>query len=75
VIAAVTAGVYVGWHTPELTTVETRLQGNAFWEILAFLLNSFLFVLVGLQLPHILDALSGRSAARCSAMPCSSRAP
>ena len=62
VIAAVTAGVYVGWHTPELTTVETRLQGNAFWEILAFLLNSFLFVLVGLQLPHILDALSGRSA-------------
>jgi CPA1 family monovalent cation:H+ antiporter len=62
VIAAVTAGIYVGWHTPELTTVETRLQGNAFWEILAFLLNSFLFVLVGLQLPHILDSLSGRSA-------------
>ena len=27
VLAAVTAGVYLGWHTPELTTVETRLQG------------------------------------------------
>jgi Na+/H+ antiporter len=63
VVAVVVAGVYVGWHTPELTTVETRLQGNAFWEILAFVLNSLLFVLVGLQLPHILDALQGRSAA------------
>ena len=62
VIAVVTAGIYVGWHTPELTTVQTRLQGSAFWEILAFVVNSFLFVLVGLQLPHILDALSGRSA-------------
>lgn len=62
VVAVVTAGVYVGWHTPELTTVQTRLQGNAFWEILAFVLNSLLFVLVGLQLPDILDALGGRSA-------------
>jgi monovalent cation/hydrogen antiporter len=61
VVAAVTAGVYVGWYTPELTTVETRLQGGAFWEILAFLLNSLLFVLVGLQLPHVLDALAGRT--------------
>jgi monovalent cation/hydrogen antiporter len=67
VVAVVTAGVYVGWYTPELTTVETRLQGGAFWEILAFLLNSLLFVLVGLQLPHVLDALAGRSSARLAA--------
>jgi Na+/H+ antiporter len=59
VLAVVTAGVYVGWHTPELTTVETRLQGDAFWEILTFLLNGLLFVLVGLSLPVVLDALGG----------------
>jgi monovalent cation/hydrogen antiporter len=52
--------VYVGWHTPELTTVQTRLQGDAFWEILTFLLNGLLFVLVGLSLPAVLDALGGR---------------
>ncbi|HEX3055050.1 MAG TPA: cation:proton antiporter, partial [Gaiellaceae bacterium] len=34
VLAAVTIGVYMGWYTPQLTTVETRLSGNAFWEIL-----------------------------------------
>jgi CPA1 family monovalent cation:H+ antiporter len=59
VLAVVTAGVYMGWYTPELTTVQTRLQGQAFWEILTFLLNVLLFGLVGLQLRPILDALSG----------------
>lgn len=59
VLAVVTAGVYMGWHTPLLTTVETRLQGFAFWQILTFVLNSLLFLLVGLQLPTILDALGG----------------
>ena len=62
VLAVVTAGVYMGWHTPELTTVETRLQGAGFWAILSFLLNSLLFGLVGLQLRPILDRLSGHSA-------------
>jgi CPA1 family monovalent cation:H+ antiporter len=59
VLAAVTAGVYMGWYTPELTTVQTRLQGQAFWEILEFLLNVLLFGLVGLQLRPILDDLAG----------------
>jgi CPA1 family monovalent cation:H+ antiporter len=59
VLAAVTVGVYMGWYTPELTNVDTRLTGNAFWEILTFLVNALLFVLVGLQLRPIVHALSG----------------
>jgi monovalent cation/hydrogen antiporter len=58
VLAAVTVGVYMGWHTPELTTSQTRLQGQAVWEIVFLVLNSVLFALVGLQLPAILDELS-----------------
>ena len=61
VLAVVTVGVYVGWYTPELTTVQTRLQGDAVWEILTFLLNALLFGLVGLQLQPILDSLHGHS--------------
>jgi len=57
----VTVSVYVGWYTPELTDPETRLQGDAVWNILTFLLNALLFGLVGLQLRPILDSLSGRS--------------
>jgi Na+/H+ antiporter len=63
VLAAVTVGIFMGWHTPELTTARTRLQGVAVWEILFFLLNAFLFTIVGLQLPVILDGLSGYSTA------------
>lgn len=63
VLAAVTVGIYMGWHTPQLTTAQTRLQGVAVWEILFFLLNALLFALVGLQLPSILDGLSGHSTA------------
>jgi CPA1 family monovalent cation:H+ antiporter len=62
VLAAVTIGVYMGWYTPELTTERTRLSGDAFWEILVFLVNGLLFVLVGLQLHGIVDALAGLSA-------------
>jgi CPA1 family monovalent cation:H+ antiporter len=57
VLAAVTIGVYMGWYTPELTNVQTRLSGNAFWEILVFLVNALLFALVGLQLHTIASRL------------------
>ncbi|HEX6663179.1 MAG TPA: Na+/H+ antiporter [Gaiellaceae bacterium] len=61
VLAVVTAGVYLGWRTPQLTSVQTRLQGVAVFEILAFVLNALVFALVGLQLSHILDVLTGVS--------------
>jgi monovalent cation/hydrogen antiporter len=64
VLAAVTAGVYLGWRTPELTSVQTRLQGAAVWEILVFVINALLFTLIGLQLSRILDVLTGLSAGK-----------
>jgi monovalent cation/hydrogen antiporter len=63
VLAAVTIGVYMGWHTPELTAPQTRLQGNAVWEIVFFVLNALPFALVGLQLAALVDELSGYSTA------------
>jgi Na+/H+ antiporter len=62
VLAAVTTGLYMAWYTPQLTTPVLRLQSLAVWEILTFLVNAALFLLVGLQLPGIIDDLSGRSA-------------
>ncbi len=57
VLAAVTAGIYLGWRAPELVSPETRLQSYSVWEVLIFLLNATLFVLIGLQLPVIVDGL------------------
>ena len=62
VLAAVTVGIYLGWRAPELITPSTRIQAYSLWEILVFLLNSMLFVLVGLQLPAVLEGLSGGAA-------------
>src|SRR5438874_6173313 len=61
VLAVVTAGVYLGVRTPELTSVQTRLQGVAVWEVVVFILTALRFALVGLQLSRILDTLTGRS--------------
>ena len=62
VLAAVTTGIVLGWKAPEISTASMRLQGYAVWEILVFLLNALLFVLIGLQLPLILDGLAGQPA-------------
>jgi CPA1 family monovalent cation:H+ antiporter len=61
VLAAVTTGIYMGWHSPELITPATRIQSFSVWEILVFVLNAVLFVLVGLQLPTVLDGIGGMS--------------
>jgi CPA1 family monovalent cation:H+ antiporter len=63
VLAAVAAGLYLGWRAPQLASPATRLLGVSFWEVLVYLLNAVLFVLVGLQLHPILSELSGSSVA------------
>jgi len=59
VIAAVTVGVVLGWRASELTTHTTRLQTFAVWEILQFLLNAVLFILIGLQMHAVIDQIDG----------------
>src|SRR5262245_31753653 len=57
VLSVVTTGLYLGMRLPELLTFKTRLQSGPFWETLEFLLNGFVFILIGLQLPEVLRAL------------------
>ena len=53
VLAVVTAGLYLGWNDPRITTPRTRLQAAGSWEMLTFLLNGLLFILIGLQLRRV----------------------
>jgi Na+/H+ antiporter len=62
VLAAVTTGIYMGVRGPSIIPARVRLQGFFTWDILDFLVNSALFVLVGLQLRGIMQDLSGYSA-------------
>jgi monovalent cation/hydrogen antiporter len=61
VLATVAAGIFLGWHSPLIVSARYRLQAFAFWEMVVFLLNGFIFIVIGLQLPGILHALSGES--------------
>src|SRR5215470_16363167 len=61
VLAVVAAGIYIGWYSPLIVTARYRLEAFAFWEIVVFLLNGFVFTAIGLQLPGILRSLAGES--------------
>jgi Na+/H+ antiporter len=62
ILSAVTAGVYLGWRSPQLISPSTRIEVFAVWRVLQFLLNAALFTLLGLELPHVLRGISDRPA-------------
>lgn len=57
ILAAVVAGVYAGYRSPHTLAADVRLNAVAFWSVLVFGLEITLFVLLGLQLPEIVDTL------------------
>lgn len=59
VLAAVTAGLYLGRHSSRTLSSETRIAGAAVWQMIVFLLNGLIFTLIGLQLPGIAQRLEG----------------
>jgi CPA1 family monovalent cation:H+ antiporter len=61
VLAVVAAGLFLGWRAPQILSSRTRLNLYVFWEMMVFLLNGLVFVLIGLQLPRILHTRSGHS--------------
>src|ERR1700737_587464 len=61
VLAVVASGLFLGWRGPRILPSRTRLNLYVFWEMMVFLLNGLVFVLIGLQLPRILHTLSGHS--------------
>lgn len=63
VLAVVTIGLYHSRHSSEVLTARTRMQAIAVWEIIVFLLNGLIFILIGLQLPSILDEIADQSLA------------
>ena len=62
VLATVTAGLIAGRRAARALSPDGRVIGNGVWALLYFLINSFVFMLVGLQLPLILHGLSAYDA-------------
>jgi CPA1 family monovalent cation:H+ antiporter len=62
ILAAVVAGLYGGYRSHRSLDADIRLSAIAFWSVLVFALEITLFVLLGLQLPDIVDTLNESSA-------------
>lgn len=59
VLVVVTVGLYVSVRSVDVFTYQSRLQTSSVWEIVVFLLNGLVFILIGLQLPTIVSELNG----------------
>ena len=63
ILAAVAAGLYSGWRDPVHMDAETRQSAFSVWALLVFWLNGIAFVLLGLQFPTLLIAVSSHYSA------------
>ncbi|MFI5496111.1 Na+/H+ antiporter [Actinoplanes sp. NPDC051859] len=57
VVAVVVAGLYLGHRIPYLLSPTSRLQMDAVWRLITFLLEGVVFLLVGLQLRELIGHL------------------
>jgi monovalent cation/hydrogen antiporter len=55
VLAVVTCGLILAWHSSEIFSQQTRLQAYGTWNTVIFMLNGIVFILIGLQLPQVLE--------------------
>ena len=64
VLAVVAAGLYLSRKSSNFFSPSVRLQAGAVWNSLTFILNGLVFVLIGLQLPYVLNGIKGFAARR-----------
>lgn len=64
VLAVVASGLYLSRRNPQFFSPSVRLQANAVWNSLTFILNGLVFVLIGLQLPYVMAGIKESSLIR-----------
>lgn len=57
VFACVATGMYLRRHPSEAVSPATRMKGRAVWDLLVFVLNGFIFMLIGLEVGALREAM------------------
>jgi CPA1 family monovalent cation:H+ antiporter len=57
ILAAVTAGLFLGRRQSRFMGSDVRVAGRAVWEMLIFLLNGLVFILIGLEISALIRAM------------------
>ncbi|MBE7171346.1 MAG: Na+/H+ antiporter [Williamsia sp.] len=58
VLAVVTTGLYLSFRAADIFTHESRIMTYAVWDVVVYILNALIFILIGLQLRSVLHGIS-----------------
>lgn len=58
VLSVVTAGLYLSFQSPVIFTHQSRIMAYSVWEVVIYILNGLIFVLLGLQMRNVLQGIS-----------------
>lgn len=64
ILAAVTVGLYLGARSEGLFSATARIEAQGFWTALTFMLESTLFLLMGLQIRDVARGIQNLDAGR-----------
>jgi len=62
VIGVVTTGLYLSFRSDSIFSHQSRIMAYAVWDVVVFVLNSLIFVLIGLQLRSVMQGIQSYSA-------------
>jgi Na+/H+ antiporter len=57
VLAVVSGGLFLSYRSHDILSYDSRLQSQSVWNVIVFLLNGIVFILIGLQLPEVVRGL------------------
>lgn len=61
VLSVVSGGLFLSFRSSDFLNYNTRMQTKEVWHTVGFLLNGFVFILIGLELPVIIEGLENYS--------------
>ncbi len=61
VLAVVTSGLYISFRSGEALGNQSRIMAYSVWEVIVYILNSLIFILIGLQLRNVLTGINNYS--------------
>ncbi len=58
VLAVVSSGLYLSFQSGKIFTHQSRIMAYSVWEVVLYILNSLIFILIGLQLRNVITGIN-----------------
>src|SRR6185295_267497 len=63
VLAVVSAGLFLSFRSSEAFSNQSRIMAYSVWEVITYILNSLIFIFIGLQLRNVINGITDYSSA------------